>query len=158
MLVALLVEHWKLFSSPLLYLSLAFKRHQVECYRRLTAVRTDGDWKGWTTYFLECVREAAEDGVDTARSLFTLLNQDRQRLLRSKRVTIPAMRLFDALPKQPIITVAGIMRRLKTPKPTAAKAIAALEAAKILRETTGRQRDRVYAYQGYLRLLTGDKE
>jgi len=29
-------------------------------------------------YFLECVREAADDGVDTARSLFTLLNQDRQ--------------------------------------------------------------------------------
>lgn len=158
LLVALLVEHWKLFSSPLLYLSLAFKRHQVEYYRRLTAVRTDGDWEGWTTYFLECVREAADDGVDTARSQFTLLNQDRQRLLRSKRVTIPAMRLFDALPKQPIITVAGIMRRLKTPKPTAAKAIAALEAAKILREITGRQRDRVYAYQGYLRLLTGDKE
>ncbi len=158
LLVALLVEHWKLLSSPLLYLSLAFKRHQVEYYRRLTAVRTDGDWEGWTTYFLECVREAADDGVDTARSLFTLLNQDRQRLLRSKGVTIPAMRLFDALPKQPIITVAGIMRRLKTTKPTAAKAIAALEAAKILRETTGRQRDRVYAYQGYLRLLTGDKE
>jgi hypothetical protein len=50
------------------------------------------------------------------------------------------------------------MRRLRTSKPTAAKAIAALEAAKILKETTGRQRDRVYAYQGYLRLLTGDKE
>ena len=158
LLVALLVEHWKLLSSPLLYLSLAFKRHQVEYYRRLTAVRTDGDWEGWTTYFLECVREAADDGVDTARSLFTLLNQDRQRLLRSKGATVPAIRLFDALPKQPIITVAGIMRRLKTTKPTAAKAIAALEAAKILRETTGRQRDRMYAYQGYLRLLTVDKE
>ena len=158
LLVALLVEHWKLLSSPLLYLSLAFKRHQVEYYRRLTAVRTDGDWEGWTTYFLECVREAADDGVDTARSLFTLLNQDRQRLLRSKGATIPAIRLFDALPKQPIITAAGVMRRLRTSKPTAAKAIAALEAAKILRETTGKQRDRVYAYQGYLRLLTGDKE
>lgn len=158
LLVALLVEHWKLLSSPLLYLSLAFKRHQVEYYRRLTAVRTDGDWEGWTTYFLECVREAADDGVDTARSLFTLLNQDRQRLLRSKGATVPAIRLFDALPKQPIITAAGVMRRLRTSKPTAAKAIAALEAAKILRETTGRQRDRVYAYQGYLRLLTGDKE
>ena len=158
LLVALLVEHWKLLSSPLLYLSLAFKRHQVEYYRRLTAVRTDGDWEGWTMYFLECVREAADDGVDTARSLFTLLNQDRQRLLRSKGATVPAIRLFDALPKQPIITAAGVMRRLRTSKPTAAKAIAALEAAKILRETTGKQRDRVYAYQGYLRLLTGDKE
>ena len=158
LLVALLVEHWKLLSSPLLYLSLAFKRHQVEYYQRLTAVRTDGDWEGWTTYFLECVREAADDGVDTARSLFTLLNQDRQRLLRSKGATVPAIRLFDALPKQPIITASGVMRSLKTSKPTAAKAIAALEAAKILKETTGRQRDRVYAYQGYLRLLTGDQE
>lgn len=158
LLITLLVEHWKLLPSPLLYLSHAFKRHHEEYYRRLSAVRTEGDWEGWTAFFLECVREAADDGVTTAQRLFTLLNKDRQRLINSSSATVPAIRLFDALPKQPVITPAGAMKLLKTTKPTAAKAISALLDAKILKETTGKLRDRVYAYHGYLRLLTGDDQ
>lgn len=158
LLITLLVEHWGLLPSPLLYLSLAFKRHQQEYYRRLSAVRTDGNWEGWITFFLECVKEAAEDGVTTAQRLFALLNKDRQRLLNAPEVTVPAIRLFDVLPGQPVVTLAGVMKALKTTKPTASKAISTLLNAKILKETTGKQRDRVYAYQGYLRLLTSNAE
>ena len=158
LLIALLVEHWGLLSSPLLYLSLAFKRHQEEYYRRLSAVRTDGDWEGWTGYFLECVREAADDGVTTAQRLFALLSKDHQHLLNAAGTTVPAIRLFNGLPGHPVVTLAGVMKALKTSKPTASKAISALQQAKILRETTGKQRDRVYAYHSYLRLLTGDAE
>jgi len=158
LLIALLVEHWGLLSSPLLYLSLAFKRHQEEYYRRLSAARTDGDWEGWTAYFLECVREAADDGVTTVRRLFALLSKDRKRLLNAAGATLPAIRLFDTLPGRPVVTLAGATKVLKTSKPTASKAIAVLEDARILRETTGKQRDRVYAYHSYLRLLTSDAE
>ena len=158
LLITLLVEHWGLLSSPLLYLSLAFKRHQQEYYRRLSAVRLDGDWEGWTAFFLECVREAADDGVATAQHLFALLGKDRQRLLRAPGATVSAIRMFDQLPRQPIITLAGVMTALQTTKPTASKVIATLLRAGIVRETTGKQRDRVYAYQGYLRVLTGAPE
>jgi Fic family protein len=154
--IALLVEHWGLLSEPLLYLSLALKRRQQEYYRCLTAVWTEGDWEGWTAYFLECVREAADDGVNTAQRLFGLLDKDRQRLLSASDATVPALRLFDALPARPMVTLAGAMKTLKTTKPTAAKAIAVLINAKILKETTGKQRDRVYAYHSYLQMLTAD--
>lgn len=156
LLITLLVEHWGLLSSPLLYLSLAFKRHQQEYYRRLSAVRTDGDWEGWIAFFLECVKEAADDGVLTAQRLFALLNKDRQRLLKAPGATVPAIRLFDSLPDQPVVTLARVMKVLKTTKPTASKAISMLLDAKILKETTGKQRNRVYVYQGYLYLLTSD--
>jgi Fic family protein len=156
LLIALLVEHWGLLSSPLLYLSLAFKRRQQDYYRCLSAVRSDGDWEGWTEYFLECVRDAADDGVTTAQRVFALVSKDRQRLLDSSTATVPALRLFDALPNRPMVTLAGVMKALKTTKPTASKAIDVLQAAKILRETTGKQRDRVYAYHGYLHLLTAE--
>jgi hypothetical protein len=43
-------------------------------------------------------------------------------------------------------------------KPTAIKAMDALQSAKILRETTGKKRDRVYAYQAYLQVLIEDTE
>ena len=158
LLVTLLIEHWGLLDSPLLYLSLALKRRREEYYARLSAVRTDGDWEGWTGFFLECVREAAHDGVETAGKLFSLLTKDRQRVLRQAGVTVPAIRLLDQLPRHPIVTLPLVMDILETTKPTASKAIEVLRKATILRETTGKQRDRVYAYQAYLTLLTGGTE
>ena len=158
LLIALLVEHWGLLPSPLLYLSLAIKREREEYYRRLSAVRSDGDWEGWIAFFLACVQEAADDGTITAQRSFALLNKDRQTLLKQRGTTIPAVRLFDLLPNHPITTIPGVIKLLHTTKPTAAKAIDALCRAKILRETTGKARDRVYAYHGYLQLLTKDTE
>jgi Fic family protein len=158
LLIALLVEHWGLLQSPLLYLSLSFKRHRDEYYRRLSAVRTDGDWEGWTAYFLDCVQESAADGVAAARRLFKLITDDRTRLAAQCSATIAAVRLFDLLPRHPILTLAGATRLLKVSKPTATKALTVLQQAKILRETTGRRRDRSYAYHAYLNVLTADTE
>jgi Fic family protein len=50
------------------------------------------------------------------------------------------------------------IKLLNTSKPTAAKAIRVLEKLKILREISGRRRDRVFAYDEYLRLLGKDTE
>jgi Fic family protein len=158
MLVTLLVEHWKLLDSPLLYLSLALKRHRDEYYQRLGAVRTDGDWEGWTAFFLDCVKEAADDGVVAAGKLFRLLLGDRQKLTKHAAATVSAIRLFDLLPEHPIVTLGTVVNLLKTTKPTATKAIAALTDAGVLSERTGRQRDRVYGYQRYLKLLSADTE
>lgn len=156
LLIALLVEHWGLLSSPLLYLSIAFKRHQQEYYRRLGAVRTDGDWEGWTAFFLGCVREAADDGVETAQRLFAMLGRDRQSVVSDPAATVTAIRLYDLLPEHPVITLGMATELLDTSKPTAAKAIGMLIEAGVLREITGRQRDRAYAYDAYLRVLAED--
>ena len=153
LLVTLLLEHWKLLTKPLLYLSLFFKRHRDEYYDRLSAVRIDGDWEGWTAFFLEGVATMAEEAVRAARSLFALVAQDRARLLGSAGVSVSTLRLFEMLPRHPVVTLASVVRLLATTKPTAASAIAGLEKAGILSETTGRQRDRVFAYASYLKRL-----
>ncbi len=156
LLVSLLLEQWGFLESPLLYLSLAFKRHRQEYYRHLLEVRTHGDWEGWTSFYLQCVRESAEDGVNAARRLFALLGRDRSTVTNHEATTVTAIRLFDFLPEQPIITLPSTMELLATTKPTAGKAIDALCKAGILSETTGRQRDRVYAYNAYLKVLAED--
>ena len=66
LLVTLLLEHWKLLTKPLLYLSLFFKRHREQYYRRLDAVRIEGDWEGWLDFFLDGAEEFATAG-DTVR-------------------------------------------------------------------------------------------
>ena len=156
LLIALLVEHWGLLDSPLLYLSLAFKRNRAEYYRALLDVRTAGDWEGWTAFFLRCVREAAEDGVSAAKRLFALLGKDRRTVAGHEATTVSAIRLLDVLPEHPMVTLPAAMDLLKTTKPTAGKAIDALCKAGILKETTGKQRDRVYAYEAYLKVLAED--
>ncbi len=158
LLITLLLEHWRVLEAPLLYLSLAIRRHQREYYDRLQAVRVDGDWEGWTAFYLECVRQAADDGVAVAQCLFALIGNDQKRLLARRGVTVPAIRLFGQLPTHPMITLPKAIELLKTTKPTASKAIAVLTEAKVLRETTGKERDRVYAYHAYLRVLTNDAD
>jgi Fic family protein len=154
MLIALLVEHWGLLDTPLLYLSLPLKRRQTDYYARLTAIRTAGDWEGWLAFFLECVAEAADDGVRVARAIHALQGTDRQRLAAHDRATVAAIRLLDHLPTSPTVTVPRASLLLGTTAPPARKAIELLEHLGVLRETTGKQRDRVYAYHAYLDLLT----
>lgn len=156
LLITLLVEHWKLLSSPLLYVSLGFKRHRQEYYERLNAVRKNGDWEGWTAFFLECVRESADDGVATARGLFIQVNDDRRKVTSSKSSTLIAVRLLDLLPTHPMVTLPRCTELLQTSKPTAVKAIEALRRVGVLHEITGKRRNRVYAYTAYLDLLAKD--
>ena len=156
LLVTLLLDHWKLLTKPLLYLSLFFKRHRDDYYRRLNAVRVDGDWEGWLDFFLDGVATIAEEAVASARELFALVAEDRARVLASERMSIGALRLFELLPRHPIVTVASAMRLLETTKPTAGKAVELLAAAGVLVESTGKKRDRSFAYRAYLdRLKVG---
>ncbi|MCL2330354.1 MAG: Fic family protein [Phycisphaerae bacterium] len=156
LLITLLVEHWKLLSVPLLYLSVAFKRHQAEYYARLDSVRIKGDWEGWTRFFLDCVAEAADDAVTTAQRLFTQISRDRAALLKNSKATVSALRLFDFLPSNPMMTLPLASKLLKASRPTVLHALTALESLGILKEFTGKQRDRAYAYHHYIRILARD--
>jgi Fic family protein len=156
LLIALLLEHWGLLQAPLLYISLFFKRHREEYYRRLNAVRTEGDWEGWTDFFLDGVATIADEAVASARDLFAVVGADRTRVLARETTSVAAARLFELLPNRPIVTVATAMKLIAASKPTATRAIETLVAAGILVETTGRKRDRSFAYQAYIdRLRVG---
>ena len=156
LLVSLLVEHWNLIEQPLLYLSLSIRRRQQEYYARLSAVREEGDWEGWIEFFLDCVCEAANDGVQVARELNLLIGRDRNRLIGHDRATLVPVRLLDRLPVQPVVTVPSTSKLLGVAAPTARKAIELLVSLEVLREVSGKRRDRVYAYHDYMRILTGD--
>src|SRR5579883_1360034 len=156
LMIALLLEHWGLLKSPLLYLSLFFKRQREEYYRRLNLVRLEGDWEGWTDFFLDGVAVISEEAIASARELFSLVNADRARMLRGESTSVSAARLFEQLPRHPMLTVASVMKLIGASKPTASRAIEALVEADILAETTGKKRDRSFAYRAYIeRLRTG---
>lgn len=153
MLIALLLDHWGLLKSPLLYLSLYLKQNQAAYYRWLSAVRTEGDWIGWLRFFLDGVSEIADDATQTARRLYARVSEDRQTLLVTSGTTVTAIQLFEQLPQHPVITMPLVTRLVSTTKPTAGKAIEVLIKAGILAEVGERKRDRLYRYDRYLRLM-----
>lgn len=158
LLVTLLLEHWKLLTKPLLYLSLFLKRHRSEYYRRLNAVRVEGEWEPWLDFFLDGVATISEEATASARDLFALVAADRERVLAHESASVVAIRLFESLPRHPIVTVASAMRLLDTSKPTVARAIDMLVAVGVLMESTGKKRHRSFAYHKYMDRLRDGTE
>jgi len=154
LLIAILFEHWGLLSEPLMYLSGYLKQHQAEYYRRLSAIRTDGDWESWITFFLEGVATAANDSEKSIIEVASLVSTDRRQLLQSTKTGPMSYRLFEMLPMMPRFTIERVRKQLDTSFPTATAAIKVLEDLGIVSEMTGQKKNRSYSYQAYVELLS----
>lgn len=154
LLIAALMEHWGLLKEPLMYLSGYLKQHQAEYYRRLSAIRADGDWEGWVFFFLEGVAVASADAERSIIDVASLITADRKRLLESAKAGPAGYRLFELLPTMPRFSVEHVRQRLETTFPTASAAVRLLEGLGILAELTGQKKNRVYSYQAYVELLS----
>ena len=154
LLIAALMEHWRLLPEPLMYLSGYLKQHQAEYYRRLSAIRTQGDWEGWVSFFLEGVVAAATDAERSIVTVASLVATDRRRLLASPKAGPASYRLFEMLPMMPRFTIERVRQKLNTSFPTANAAVKVLQDLGIVTELTGQKKNRSYSYQPYIALLT----
>lgn len=158
LLITLLLRQYGLMRSPLLYVSLYFKKHRHEYYELLNRVRTHGDWEAWIDYFLKAIKTVADDVVDTSTRLHQIATRDREMLLKHSKITVACLRLFEELPKKPIITLTEAVQRLELTKPPVSKAMSILVDMQILVEATGKKRDRAYRYKSYLDILAEGTE
>lgn len=153
LLIAALLEHWGLLAEPLMYLSGYLKQHQAEYYRRLSIIRTEGDWESWVAFFLEGVFVAAGDAERNIIEVASLVAADRKRLLQSPKAGPASYRLFEMLPMMPRFTIERVRQQLDTSFPTATAAVKVLEDLGIVAEMTGQKKNRSYSYQAYVELL-----
>src|SRR5690606_24491726 len=121
------LEHFGLAKRPLLFLSVYLRWHRYEYLERLGFVRTRGDWEGWLLYFLEGVKTIAEQSFALAVELSKRVAADRVLLLGDANSPLPALRLFEALPRHPLVSVRFARERLGLDESTARGAIDALE-------------------------------
>ena len=154
LLIAALFEHWGLLAEPLLYLSGYLKKHQAEYYRRLSIIRTEGDWESWVSFFLEGVSVAASEAEKNIIEVASLVTADRKRLLQSSKAGPSSYRLFEMLPMMTRFTIEQVGQKLETTFPTANAAVKTLQDLGIVREMTGQKQYRTYSYQAYIELLS----
>ena len=127
---------------------------EAEYYRRLSAIRSEGDWEAWVSFFLEGVAAASADAERSIIDVASLITADRTRLLESPRVGPISYRLFELLPMMPRFSVEHIRQRLETTFPTASVAVKLLEDLGVVAELTGQKKNRIYSYQAYVELLS----
>ena len=79
--------------------------------------------------------------------------RDQETIAGFGRSATSVLRVHDLLQKRPLVSVAGAARDLMLSIPTVSKALDLMAGTGIVRETTGRKRNRLFVYDAYLALL-----
>jgi Fic family protein len=153
LLITLLLCHDKVLREPLLYSSLYFKQHRQRYYAELNAVRESGDFERWLEFFATAIRVSAEQATATGQRIFAVFREDRSHIRELGRQAPAALLIQAALQSKPLATIAALTQSTGLTTPTVTQALRALEKLKIVRETTGRARGRIFAYVRYLDAL-----
>lgn len=154
LLITLLLCAERVLREPLLYLSLYLKERRDAYYDLLTQVRLDGDWEAWVEFFADGVRESAALAATTAQRLVQRGREDRERVGALGRLAGSALRVHHAFMERPVANVNQLVTRTQLSAPAVLKALKGLQEARLVREMTGRRRNRVYSYYPYLTILS----
>ena len=158
LLITLILCHYGMLREPLLYLSLHLKQHRSTYYELLDGVRRDGEWEAWLAFFFDGVRATAEEAVTTAQHLVATFAEDRARIEARGRRAGSALRVHDALKARPIQSLSKITERTGLSFPAVSSAMDLLVELRITRELTGKRRNRLFAHDRYLKLLSAGTE
>jgi Fic family protein len=158
LLITLLLCARGALQEPLLYLSLYFKTHRSHYYELLQRVRQEGVWEEWLEFFLEGIELTAKQAADTAIELIRLFDADRKRIQAIGRPALSALRVHEYMQKKPLINIGLAAHALNLSVTTVSSALGRLEKLGIVRETTGRERDRIFAYSRYLEIVSAGTE
>lgn len=137
---------------PILYLSDFFERHRDEYYDLLLGVSQSGNWQEWLKYFIRGVAEQSKAAEETGHSILSLQKNYRQ-LLQAESVSTPVFKLLDILFVNPFVSLNGISKFLKVTWPTAKASVEQLIKLGILKEISGRKRNRLYCAKELLNII-----
>ncbi len=158
LLIALLLHAEGALQQPLLYLSLYFKQHREVYYDLLQGVRLHGDWEAWLAFFFQGIAETATGAVDSAHRLLAVFAEDRARIQGLGRPAGSILQVHHALQSRPLSSVSALAPQTKLAQATVYKALNHLVTLGIAKEITGSQRNRLFAYDRVLRLLSEGTE
>jgi Fic family protein len=139
--------------QPLLYLSLFFKNNRQEYYDRLGAVRQSGDWEGWMQLFLTGVAETADQVAATSHAISALFAADLAKLDGLKRAGISARQVHTFVRSKAITSATKVAKALAMTVPTARAALNNLKELGIVRDVSGKGKERLYIYSALLDIL-----
>lgn len=156
LLITLFLMEKKVLSSPALYISYYLKKNRIEYYDRMSEVRNKDNYEQWVKFFLNALKESAEESVDTIKKLSALHDANIEKINTMGRAAKNARAVFNYLEQNPIIDIRKTAEELNLAFSTVSLAVNRLTDAEILIQTNNANRNRVFAYEDYLAILRKD--
>jgi Fic family protein len=156
LLITFMLTEKQMLHEPVLYLSLFFKKHRHLYYDRLNGTRNDDGWKEWLDFFLQGVRDTANQAVKTAVEIDKLFRTNKETIGQFGRGAPSALAIYQLAQANPIFSIKHAARESKLSFQTASTAVKRLTKAGILQESSGKRRDRLFVYAKYLQVLNRD--
>ena len=139
-------------ADPPLYLSAFFEQRRRDYYDLMLAVSQRGAFADWIEFFLTAIHQSAQDAVDLAGRLFRMRTAYRAHA-REQKWPGACLVLIDALFERPLLTIKRVEELTNVSTPTASSHLKKLSDAGIVKEFTGRQRNRKYLALDLLRAI-----
>jgi Fic family protein len=154
LLITFLLCERGVLNKPVLYLSHYFKRHRQQYYEELQSVRDLGTWEQWLVFFLRGVAEVGAQATDTARRILRLREDHRHAITETLgRTAANGHRVLEHLYEHPIVSVNEVKELTGASYPAANHLVNRMVHCGILREITGRTRNRRFTYDSYIKLF-----
>lgn len=154
LLITLLLCTSGLLRHPTLYLSLYFKTHRSRYYELLQRIRSHGDWETWLEFFLDGVIHTSEHAIETAKKVLVLFERDHEKIKQSGKLAASPLRVHRVMQERPMLPASYAAKSAGLSLPTVNSAVRHLQNIGIVKEVTGKRRNRVYAYDEYCRILS----
>jgi Fic family protein len=155
LLIVLMLIACDILVYPFFYLSSYIRRNKDTYTKLLLNVSEEGDWEDWIVFFLNGIREQADEGFIRAKLLLQLLKDYEGRYQDAP----PSVReLIEAIFEEPVFTVSRASELIGRSYPATNNAIAHLESDGIVEEKTGKERYREFQANEVLEVLNMSKD
>jgi len=158
LLITLLLCSRGVLAEPLLYPSLYLKTNRSQYYDLLQRVRTEGAWEDWLSFFLIGVADAAQEAADTAERTLKLFAKDKDKIQKLGRAAPSALRLHEFMQTSPYVRIRTAAKALELTVPTLTSTLNHLVRLAIVKEVSGKHRDRLFAYSRYVNIVSKGTE
>ncbi|MBO9591655.1 MAG: Fic family protein [Niabella sp.] len=158
LLITLYLVSKGILKQPILYLSDFFERNRMLYYDNLMRVRIHNDINQWLKFFLTGIIETAKNGVATFDGILQLQKAIDQKLKNVGVRSGDAYKVVNYMYSQPVVNAQTVGVVIEKQPKAAYKMIGLLEELEIVKEITGGQRGKLYAFEGYLQLFESHKE
>jgi Fic family protein len=135
MLVPLFLWQQGLIRQPMFYVSAYLEANRETYYDRLLAVSRDNDWSGWCAFFLEGVRDQAEDNLQKAQSILGLYEELKPKAVECTHSQYAILAL-DWIFSRPIFRSTDFVSTAQIPEATARRLLTEFKKESILRVVT----------------------
>ena len=155
LLITLYLVSKGLLTRPTLYLSDYFDKHRSLYYDNLINASARNDLAQWIRFFLVAVAETCNNGISTFGKIQKLREDiEGKRIVQLGKRLPKAKTLVMSLYRNPRITAANVTTILRVTPKTANELIQDFVDLKILVESTGNKRNRVFSFVEYLKLFS----